>query len=82
MNRREFVKRGMIGWAAAGAMAQAEESAMAGDGGAQPRLTGSFFDLIHVNVFDAAYWTDTCRSLTAQRLTPKRHRKRHNRALS
>lgn len=24
-------------------------------------LTGSFFDLVHVNPFDAAYWTDTCR---------------------
>jgi len=61
MNRREFVKKGMIGWAVAGAMAQAEESAMAGDGGTQPRLTGSFFDLIHVNTFDAVYWADTCR---------------------
>lgn len=24
-------------------------------------ITGSFFDLVHVNYFDAAYWTDTCR---------------------
>jgi len=24
-------------------------------------ITGSFFDLIHVNSWDATYWTDTCR---------------------
>jgi hypothetical protein len=29
--------------------------------GCEPRITGSFFDLIHVNPWDAAYWTDTCR---------------------
>ena len=27
----------------------------------EPRLTGSFFDLTHLNLSDAAYWTDTCR---------------------
>jgi hypothetical protein len=27
----------------------------------RPILTGSFFDLIHVNSWDATYWTDTCR---------------------
>jgi hypothetical protein len=26
-----------------------------------PVITGSFFDLIHVNSWDATYWTDTCR---------------------
>ncbi len=26
-----------------------------------PRITGSFFDLQHVNIWDAAYWTDKCR---------------------
>ena len=26
-----------------------------------PLITGSFFDLAHPNVWDAAYWTDTCR---------------------
>ena len=27
----------------------------------QPLITGSFFDLMHVNPWDAQYWTDTCR---------------------
>lgn len=27
----------------------------------RPIITGSFFDLIHVNAWDATYWTDTCR---------------------
>ena len=27
----------------------------------EPKITGSFFDLQHVNIWDAAYWTDTCR---------------------
>ena len=28
---------------------------------AQAKITGSFFDLQHVNIFDAAYWVDECR---------------------
>jgi len=27
----------------------------------EPLITGSFFDMIHVNPWDAQYWTDTCR---------------------
>ncbi len=27
----------------------------------KPLITGSFFDLMHVNSWDAQYWTDTCR---------------------
>ncbi|MFH1005947.1 MAG: hypothetical protein V1800_00410 [Candidatus Latescibacterota bacterium] len=27
----------------------------------EPILQGSFFDLQHVNLWDAAYWTDECR---------------------
>ena len=27
----------------------------------KPLITGSFFDLMHVNPWDAQYWTDTCR---------------------
>jgi hypothetical protein len=30
-------------------------------GVAEPRLRGSFFDLAHPNLWDAEYWTDTCR---------------------
>jgi uncharacterized protein DUF4434 len=28
---------------------------------AEPRISASFFDLTHINIWDAAYWTDTCR---------------------
>ena len=27
-------------------------------------ITGSFFDIVHVNPFDGAYWTDRCRFWT------------------
>ena len=40
-------------------MASAVGAPLAGAG--RPILTGSFFDLIHVNAWDATYWTDTCR---------------------
>jgi len=69
MNRREFVKKGMVGLAAAAAAHRRQPAARAGDSaaptkpdktGTEPRISGSFFDLIHVNWFDAAYWTDTC----------------------
>jgi len=29
--------------------------------GTEPCITGSFFNIVHVNAWDAAYWTDTCR---------------------
>jgi len=69
MKRREFITKGVEGLTAAAVLgarqpaAQAADSsaAKAGKGlGTEPRITGSFFDLIHINWFDAAYWTDTC----------------------
>ena len=70
MNRREFVKQG-IGAITASAIAgnavaseeTASKSASGGSdkGGTEPRVQGSFFDLIHINPWDAAYWTDECR---------------------
>ena len=69
LNRRKFIKRG-IGTIAAATVAQgvahAEETskkASVGSGkeGTELRLRGSFFDLAHVNPWDAAYWTDECR---------------------
>ena len=69
MNRREWLKRGLGGLAAVAGVG-ATRSNVRGEGpgtskpaariGTAPRITGSFFDLIHVNWFDAAYWTDTC----------------------
>ena len=47
MNRRELL-------AGLGAMAPVVQAN-------DPLLAGSFFDLIHVNSWDATYWTDTCR---------------------
>ena len=50
--------------AAAGGMqaAGASETVAAAPGtGCEPRISGSFFDLIHVNPFDAAYWSEPCR---------------------
>ena len=64
MNRREFLKTGMAATVLGGAQspAQAGASVVAtGDGGTERRISGSFFDLIHVNHWDAAYWTDECR---------------------
>ncbi len=59
----------MTGMAAAAAMGPWSSSARAASPGTstaatgvgcEPRISGSFFDLIHINWFDAAYWTDTC----------------------
>ncbi|MBN1343409.1 MAG: DUF4434 domain-containing protein [Phycisphaerae bacterium] len=68
MNRRDFVKTSACGLTAAALAAQsATTRAEEPDASkphtrppTEPRITGSFFDLIHVNWFDAAYWTDTC----------------------
>ncbi|HOD49721.1 MAG TPA: DUF4434 domain-containing protein [Candidatus Hydrogenedentes bacterium] len=64
MRRREFLKAAAVTGALAGAV-QGEESketeAKPLTIGTEPVITGSFFDLTHVNIFDAAYWTDTCR---------------------
>ncbi len=64
MDRRQFLQRGA--GAVAAAAFTARDTAVGAQQGpdaasqAPPRITGSFFDLIHVNWFDAAYWTDTC----------------------
>jgi hypothetical protein len=65
-HRREFVKQtaGGIGAAAlAGRFAAAGETpgGPAASADTKARISGSFFDLAHVNLWDAAYWTDTCR---------------------
>lgn len=69
MNRRQFVGRTAGTLAAAALPAQftvaqdKDRSNTLGTPGnsAEARLRGSFFDLAHVNLWDAAYWTDTCR---------------------
>jgi hypothetical protein len=68
MNRRDFLNHGMKGLATTAAIGAfqpaARGEAAAGSqttrAGTEPRLTGSFFDFVHVNFWDAAYWTDTC----------------------
>lgn len=72
MNRREFVQRTVGGVMAASIIspgADAQEpspGAVVASGGTEARLRGSFFDLAHVNLWDAAYWTDTCRFWTEE----------------
>jgi hypothetical protein len=66
MNRRKFVQQTAGGVAAAllarGVSAAQDASARpSATGGVAPRLSGSFFDLQHINPWDAAYWIDTCR---------------------
>ena len=67
MNRRQFVGRTAGGIAAATLLTQvtaAEDNSnkpAIANGGAEARLRGSFFDLAHPNLWDCAYWTDTCR---------------------
>jgi hypothetical protein len=67
MNRRAFVRR-TVGRVAAATLlsplalsADASTEPAVTSAGTQPRLTGSFFDLAHPNLWDCAYWTDTCR---------------------
>ena len=68
MNRREFLAK-TAGTVAASAVFSSRvrgekpkaDSSGEDSPGTEPRLTGSFFDLIHVNTWDAAYWTDKCR---------------------
>lgn len=68
MNRRTFLNTGTKGLVAAAAVAGVSRKSLgdqtaaagAGGGGCEPRISGSFFDIIHVNWWDAAYWTDTC----------------------
>ena len=70
LNRRKFIERGVETIAAATVaqgVAHAEEtsertSVGSGQEGTEPRLQGSFFDLMQTNPWDAAYWTDECRS--------------------
>ncbi len=47
----------MAALAASGADGQGRATT---SGGAEPRLSGSFFDIIHPNIYDSAYWTDVC----------------------
>jgi SAM-dependent methyltransferase len=67
MDRRSFIGGSVTGLAAAVAGARharaengVEIVAAMASRGTEPRISGSFFDLIHVNWFDAAYWTDRC----------------------
>ncbi len=66
ITRRQFAGKTAAGIAAATLLhrhAVAKETA-AGPAivnGAKARLRGSFFDLAHPNLWDAAYWTDNCR---------------------
>lgn len=67
MNRRTFVQQavGAVGAAVALSRASIAETRaaepIATDRCAEPRIRGSFFDLAHPNLWDAAYWTDSCR---------------------
>lgn len=67
INRRQFVQQTVGGAAAAvllNQVAAAQDASVlpvVASNVAEPRITGSFFDLAHVNLWDAAYWTDTCR---------------------
>ncbi len=60
MNRREFVKTGLAATAALGGLPKVLLGEVPGSAeekpavGAEPRISGSFFDLIHPNWFDAA----------------------------
>ncbi len=68
MNRREFLQVGGANVLLAGAVGRIAEGQSVSPAtspasrpvGCAPRITGSFFDIIHVNWFDAAWWTDTC----------------------
>jgi hypothetical protein len=66
MNRRAFVHQTAGGIAAAMlarrvGVAQDASASPSATGGVAPRLTGSFFDLAHPNLWNCAYWTDACR---------------------
>lgn len=67
MNRRQFIQRAAGGVAIAAfgdRTAEAQETSprpAVSPAGTEARLRGNFFDLTHVNLWDAAYWTDTCR---------------------
>ena len=62
MNSREKLSRlEFVGSLVGGALPAAGVAPTAQSPSAGALLTGSFFDLIHPNSWDATYWTDACR---------------------